>query len=145
MPTQSDSAWSLSPQQHLKMRFASSGQFLSLMVCQKWLVSDNGMTFTSREFQEFMQRNGIRHVTSAPYHPASNGSAERAVQTFKDALRKSTAGDLETQLARFLFHYRSTPHSSTRISPAEMIMGRRLRRIWICYTRMLLPRFEPVN
>ena len=69
------------------------------------VVTDNGTTFTSGDFQEFMQRNGIRHVTSAPYHPASNRLAERAVQTFKEALRKSTAGDLETHLARFLFHY----------------------------------------
>lgn len=74
-----------------------------------------------------MERNWIRHVKSAPYHPVAKGLAERAVQTFKDAMRKSTAGDLETRLARFLFHYHSTPHSTTGISPAEMLMRRRLR------------------
>ena len=47
------------------------------------VVTDNGPTFTSYEFQEFMQRNGIVHVKSALYHPSSNGLAERAVQTLK--------------------------------------------------------------
>ena len=91
------------------------------------LVSDNGASFTSTEFQEFMKRNGIRHVTSAPYHPASNGLAERSVQTFKDGLKKTTVGDLSTRLHRFLFQYRITPHSTTGISPAELLMGRRPR------------------
>ena len=91
------------------------------------LVSDNGSSFTSAEFQDFIKRNGIRHVTSAPYHPASNGLAERAVQTFKDALKKATSGDLQTRLARFLFQYRITPHSTTGISPAELMIGRRPR------------------
>lgn len=66
------------------------------------------------------------NVTSAPYHPASNGLAEIAVQTFKEAMKKSS-GEVETRVARFLFHYRSTPHSSTGVSPAELLMGRRLR------------------
>ncbi len=29
------------------------------------IVSDNGAAFTSTEFQEFADRNGIRHVTTA--------------------------------------------------------------------------------
>ena len=58
------------------------------------LVSDNGSAFTSAQFQTFIKLNGFRHVKSALYHPASNGLAERAVQTVKEALKKTT-GDLE--------------------------------------------------
>ena len=36
------------------------------------LMSDNGPCFVSAEFEKFLMLNGIRHVTSAPYHPASN-------------------------------------------------------------------------
>ncbi|KAL5469019.1 hypothetical protein EMCRGX_G030194 [Ephydatia muelleri] len=89
------------------------------------LVSDNGTAFTSEEFKIFVKRNGIHHSTSAPYHPATNGLAERAVQTFKENLKKS-CGDLET---RFLFHYRTTPHTTTGVSPAELLLGRKPRTL----------------
>ena len=53
------------------------------------LVTDNGPAFTSQEFANFIKANGIRHLTSLPYHPASNGPAERVVQTFfKAAIKK---------------------------------------------------------
>ena len=91
------------------------------------MVSDNGAGFTSSEFQTFLKRNGIRYVTSAPYHPASNGLAERAVQTFKNNLKKCQDVDIETQLARFLFKYRNTPHTTTGVTPAELLMGRKPR------------------
>ena len=91
------------------------------------LVSDNGAVFTGGEFGVFLKRNGIRHLTSAPYHPATNGLAERAVQIFKRAMRKSSPGELTTQTAQFLFHYRTTPHTTTGVSPAELLMGRSLR------------------
>ena len=93
-----------------------------------FIVSDNGTQFTSQEFMEFVKRNGIRHHLIAPYHPSSNGLAERAVQTFKQAMKKNPHdSNIEKYLARFLFHYRSTPHSMTGVSPAELLMKRRLR------------------
>ena len=91
------------------------------------IVSDNGTVFTSAEFQQFTDTNGIRHIRIAPYHPSSNGQVERAVQTFKEAMKKSSTDTLETRLSRFLFYYRITPHSTTGVSPAELLMGRKLR------------------
>ena len=79
------------------------------------IVTDNGSVFTSAEFGELMKRNGIKHVTSSPYHPASNGLAERAVQTFKEGMKKIEReyGSVERKVDRFLFTYRLTPHATT--------------------------------
>ena len=58
------------------------------------IVSDNGACFTSREFTEFLKSNCIRHITTAPYHPASNGLAKRAVKIVQDGLKKLGTGEL---------------------------------------------------
>lgn len=47
------------------------------------IVSENGPQFFSAEYREFCYRNGIRLVTSPPYHPSTNGAAENAVKTFE--------------------------------------------------------------
>ena len=84
------------------------------------LVSDNGPQFTSHEFAEFMKRNGIKHILVAPYHPRSNGQAERFVQTFKQFFKAEGSGSIKQKLARFLFSYRTTPNSTTGQTPAEL-------------------------
>ena len=91
------------------------------------LVSDNGTSFVSQEFASFCKKNGIRHVTSAPYHPSTNGLAERSVRTFKEAMKKwKNDGDsTETKVERFLFAYRNTPHAVTGLSPAQVLLKRR--------------------
>ena len=92
------------------------------------LVSDNGTSFTSADFAEFVRRNGIRHIRTSPYHPSSNRLAERTVKTVKEGLKKSKkAGSLECQLARLLFQYRIPPHSTTGISPSELLFNRQVR------------------
>ena len=93
------------------------------------VVTDNGAQFTSQEFAEFLKLNGIHHYKSAPYHPATNGEAERYVQTFKQAMRaaKDDPGTLSTKLMRFLLAYRTTPNATTGVSPAELLLGRTIR------------------
>ena len=91
------------------------------------IVTDNGSCFVSEEFESYLSKNGIKHTTSAPHHPASNGLAERAVQIVKRGLKKDTSGDIKTRLARVLFNYRMTPQSTTGVSPSELLLGRRPR------------------
>uniref|UniRef100_A0A5S6QLD9 RNA-directed DNA polymerase n=1 Tax=Trichuris muris TaxID=70415 RepID=A0A5S6QLD9_TRIMR len=93
------------------------------------IVSDNGPQFVSEEFEEFCDYNNVTHIKTAPYHPKSNGLAERAVRLFKDRLRASSdsVADVEQKLQRFLFSYRNSLHATTGRTPAELQLGRRLR------------------
>lgn len=91
------------------------------------VVSDNGPAFTSELYSTFLKKNGVRRMLVPPYHPASNGAAERAVQTVKNKLRKAGPGDIRTQIARMLLTYRSTPHEVTGCCPSELLLGRKLR------------------
>ncbi len=91
------------------------------------VVSDNGPPFSSEEMALFMARNGIKHTLVPPYHPSSNGAAERAVQVVKRGLSMNEHLPLAHRLSNFLLAYRSTPHTVTGVSPAELFLKRRLR------------------
>lgn len=93
------------------------------------LVSDNGPQFMSEEFKQFMTANGIKHICCSPYHPASNGAAERFVQTVKQALcaGHSAGIPLEKCLLSFLLRYRTTPHATTGVAPCTLMFRRDLR------------------
>ena len=75
-------------------------------------VSDNGPQFTSAEFTTFLKLNGVRHILCPVYHGASNGQAERSVQTLKNMLAKANPNiPLQHRLSDILFQYRNTPHT----------------------------------
>ncbi|KAK0070303.1 hypothetical protein Bpfe_000286 [Biomphalaria pfeifferi] len=67
------------------------------------IASDNGSTFTSNEFKDFTKRNGIKLITTAPFHPATNGLAERFVKSFKIAMKaaKNDSGTISQKISSF--------------------------------------------
>lgn len=73
--------------------------------------------------------NGINHKVTAPYHPATNGQAERYVQTVKKSLRamQTDGGSFNLKLCRFLIQYRKMPNATTGVSPAELMFKRNIR------------------
>nr|XP_037268455.1 uncharacterized protein K02A2.6-like [Rhipicephalus microplus] len=91
------------------------------------IVSDNDPAFASEEYLAWLTKNGIRRMMVPPYHPASKGAAERVAQTVKDKPKKSKGVDFRTQVARFLFQYRTTPHDVTGRAPCELLLGRMVK------------------
>ena len=90
------------------------------------LVSDNGPQFISDDFTTFMKMNGIKHIRSSPYHPSSNGAAERFVQKAMKASQHSSLS-FSYHLSNFLFTYRCTQHATTNEPPCQLFMGRMVR------------------
>ena len=84
------------------------------------LVTDNGLQFTRGEMSGFAAECDFQHITSSPYFPQSNGEVESAVQIAKRIL-------MQPDQFKALQAYRATPVKSTGVSPAELLMGRKIR------------------
>ena len=77
------------------------------------IVSDNTMLFMSKDFKMFSESFAINHITMPPFHPRSNGLAERFIDTLKRALKKYNGRDLkEIRIQHFLQVYHLTPNPS---------------------------------
>ena len=95
----------------------------------KQIVTDNGGQFTSEEFTTFNNGNGICHIHTAPYHPATNGLREQFVQTLKESLKVShdDGHSLSQKISSYLLTYRTTAHATTEVPPCQLLMQRHLR------------------
>lgn len=92
------------------------------------IVTDGGPPFNSSYLIDFWEKQGIKVMKSPPYHPSSNGQAERMVRVVKDVLKKFLLDpqmkglDLEDQVSCFLFNYRNTCTEDSRF-PSEKLFN----------------------
>ena len=91
--------------------------------------SDCGTNFTSKLFKDKMKELGVRHVTSSPYHPESQGAIERFHQTLKTMLKKYCEEETEwdRDMPYLLFAIRSIPNDSLGLSPFDIVFGHNVR------------------
>ena len=102
-------------------------------------VSDNGPQYSSHEFTNFATRYNFTHVMSSLHHPCSNGQAERMVKTVKSLLKSSP----DPHLA--LLSYRSTPLPWCNLSPAELLMGSKIRTDLPQTSATLIPQWPYID
>ena len=91
------------------------------------LSSDGGPEFVTKETQDFFKRWGVQHRLSSAYFPCSNGRAEVSVKAAKRMLHNNIKkdGSLDTdRFAAALMTKRNTPEYGSKLSPAEILMGK---------------------
>jgi transposase InsO family protein len=92
-------------------------------IVAKRLMTDNAFAYVhNRSLRELLARHGIRHLTTEPYRPRTNGKVERFHQTMARewayGLAYRSHRHRNRALPHWLDHYnRRRPHSSLRDRP----------------------------
>ncbi|CDJ31595.1 LOW QUALITY PROTEIN: uncharacterized protein EMH_0009550 [Eimeria mitis] len=90
------------------------------------LISDRDPRFTSEVWEALCSRFNIRRAMSSPYHPQTDGQTERVNPTLEQMLRtyiQTDEQEWENLLPALELAYNNTPHSSTELSPFEVMIG----------------------
>ena len=105
-------------------------EFFSRYGLPESIQSDCGTNFTSKFFKDKMKELGVKHMTSSPYHPQSQGSIERFHQTLKTLFKKYCGeenNNWDKELPYLLFAIRSIPNDSLGLSPFDLVYGHNVR------------------
>ena len=85
--------------------------------------TDGGLQFASAEMQSFFEKHGIKWRCSSPEHPESNGSAEAAVKSLKNLLKRLSTTDCGSEeFCLALLELQNTPGKGG-VSPAQLVFG----------------------
>lgn len=94
------------------------------------ITTDGGGHYVAAETKNFLEQFGIHHRLTSVGNPHANARAEIGVKSAKRLLRNNIGinGNLDTvKFTRALIVHRNTPNEDTGLSPAEMLIGRKLR------------------
>ena len=92
------------------------------------LRTDNGPNLISQEMESYLREMGIKHQLTTPLWPRANGEVERQNRSLLKSMRafQAEGKDWRAELNKFLLAYRSTNHTTTGVSPAELFLKRKL-------------------
>ena len=113
----------------LNLALQASGLDQIAVVHRPRLLSDNGASYLSGELAEWLERESIRHIRGAPYHPMTQGKIERWHQTLKNRVLLENyylPGDLHAEIETFVEHYNNRRYheSLDNLTPADVYTGR---------------------
>jgi len=93
----------------------------------KVLQSDNGGEFTNAKMKELLDDLNIKHITSLPYKPSSNGQVERFNRTIKGMIMQYMAANNSRRyldvLPKIVENYNNTYHTTIKSTPAAVWAG----------------------
>ena len=108
--------------------------FASHGIVAKRLMTDNAFTYVkNRSLRELLARHGIRHLTTQPYRPRTNGKVERFHQTMARewayGLAYRTHRHRNAALPHWLDHYNTA--KTTQLTRRPATHQPRSQRPWV--------------
>lgn len=93
------------------------------------IVTNNGPQLISAEFKDFMEQQDIEYRRVTPLWPQVNGEVKRQNRSILKRLKIAQVEkrNWRDELSDYLTMYRTTPHSTTGVSPSEMLFKRKIR------------------
>ena len=87
-----------------------------------------GPPFNGEKIKEYARRQGFQHRRIEPEHPESNGLAENFMRMLTKVAHTAyvEGQDPKQAVNNFLLNYRATPHSILKVSPSEILFGRKI-------------------
>lgn len=93
----------------------------------KAIISDEGTHFSSKFFENLMEKYGVKHKVAMTYHPQSSGQAEVSNRVIKRILEKVvnlSRKDWSRHLEYAVWAYKTTYKTPLGMSPCRVVYGK---------------------
>jgi hypothetical protein len=90
------------------------------------LTTDQGPSFMSHQFREFVESMKIKLLNSSPYYAQANGQAEASNKVLIKIIKKRIKDNLRRwhkKLSEALWVHRTSRHGATKVTPFELVYG----------------------
>jgi hypothetical protein len=90
------------------------------------LTTDQGPSFMSHQFREFVESMKIKLLNSSPYYAQANGQAEASNKGLIKIIKKRIKDNprkWHEKLSEAVWAHRTSRHEATKVTPFELVYG----------------------